>query len=274
MAEIWSREEVQLAVADYFAMLEKEIRGEPYSKAEHWKKLRPLLRNRNSVDRKHQNISAVLIELGYPYVSGYKPLWNYQELIREVVVARVAADSRLAALISREVSSPVKSLPPTETVDIIAPPKKLVKTAPASPRLKVVRKDFLELEARNRSLGLAGEHFVIELERKRLTDSGYGELAQRIEHVAETKGDLLGYDVLSFETNGYERHIEVKTTRYGEMVPFYLSRNEIKVSAEKAESYRLFRLFHFADKASLYVLRGSLEASCRLEAVRFAAFRL
>jgi hypothetical protein len=273
MAEIWTRAEVEIAVADYFAMLEDEIKGKAYSKAAHWKKLQPRLKNRTSVDRKHQNISAVLIKLGYPYIAGYKPLWNHQALIRDIVVDRVERDAALAALISRKVSSPVTTQPSVEKVKLVPPPKRSSKDPVVSPQLAVVRKDFLEIEARNRALGLAGEHFVIEMEKKRLTDSGYRELAKRVEHVAETKGDLLGYDVLSFEASGCERLIEVKTTRFGEMIPFYVSPNEIKVSERNAAIYQLFRLFSFHETPGLFVLHGSLKSSCRLEPVRFAAFR-
>jgi hypothetical protein len=64
MSEAWSREEVEAAVADYFAMLARDLKGEPYNKAEHNRRLQGLLSNRTrgSVERKHQNISAVLME--------------------------------------------------------------------------------------------------------------------------------------------------------------------------------------------------------------------
>jgi hypothetical protein len=272
MAEVWSREEVEAAVADYFAMLKKELTGESYSKARHWKQLRPMLSHRTSVDRKHQNISAVLIELGYPYISGYKPLWNYQELIRNVVISQVEADPVLTEIVSRAVVKPVEAQPNAINVKLVPPPKKESKAKP--PRLSPVRKDYLEIEARNRALGTAGEKFVIEIERKRLHDGGRTDLAKKVEHVAETRGDLLGYDVLSFETDGCERCVEVKTTRYGEMTPFYVSPNEVEVSEEHATSYQLFRLFEFETTTGLFILPGSLRKSCRLEPVRFAAFRL
>ncbi|MBK9014392.1 MAG: hypothetical protein IPM82_10040 [Saprospiraceae bacterium] len=35
---------------------------------------------------KHQNISAILIELGQPYLKGYAPRYNYQTLLKEVVI--------------------------------------------------------------------------------------------------------------------------------------------------------------------------------------------
>ena len=68
MRDSWSREEVEAAVTDYFDMLAKELRGEPFNKAEHNRALQRTLDNRSSgsVERKHQNISAVLIEAGYP----------------------------------------------------------------------------------------------------------------------------------------------------------------------------------------------------------------
>ena len=72
----WSRQEVEATVRDYFDMLASELRGEPFNKAAHNRALRARLDDRTggAVERKHQNISAVLIGLGFPYINGYKPL--------------------------------------------------------------------------------------------------------------------------------------------------------------------------------------------------------
>jgi hypothetical protein len=35
VADDWSRAEVEATITDYFVMLEAELRGEPYNKAEH-----------------------------------------------------------------------------------------------------------------------------------------------------------------------------------------------------------------------------------------------
>jgi hypothetical protein len=43
MAENWSREEVEAAVADYLAMLASELGGEPYNKAAHNRALQQVL---------------------------------------------------------------------------------------------------------------------------------------------------------------------------------------------------------------------------------------
>jgi hypothetical protein len=53
-------------------------------------------------------------------------------------------------------------------------------------------------------------------------------MADRVEHVSATRGDGFGYDVLSFEPDGRERFIEVKTTAFGAMVPFFVTRNELR----------------------------------------------
>ena len=76
MARDWSLLEVEATVRDYFDMLASELRGAPYIKAAHNETLRALLddRTRGAVERKHQNISAVLIELGFPYINGYNRL--------------------------------------------------------------------------------------------------------------------------------------------------------------------------------------------------------
>ena len=83
----WSRIECELIVQDYMSMYEKEMRGEKYSKAEYRRGLQPKLNQRSegSIEFKHQNISAALIDSGYPYIRGYKPAKNYQSLLKDVI---------------------------------------------------------------------------------------------------------------------------------------------------------------------------------------------
>src|SRR5690606_16675155 len=71
--------EVDLIVADYFSMLVQELAGAPYNKAQHNRALQQHTgRKPGSIERKHQNISAVLKRLGLPWINGYKPLANFQ----------------------------------------------------------------------------------------------------------------------------------------------------------------------------------------------------
>ncbi len=120
----WSRIEVAAAVADYLAMLLLERRGQPFNKAEHNRRLVQLLsgRTRAAVERKHQNISAIWIELGYPYIGGYKPLGNYQELLREVVEERLRSEGPLEEEIaSFVVSPPALPAPLSNILDMAVP---------------------------------------------------------------------------------------------------------------------------------------------------------
>jgi hypothetical protein len=100
---------------------------------------------------------------------------------------------------------------------------------------------------------------------------GCTRLADRIEHVSVVRGDGAGFDILSFEPDGKERFIEVKTTSFAETTPFYISRNEVGFAKENAGQYRLYRLFDFRRKPRMFELAGPVEASCRLDPITFRA---
>ena len=272
MPEDWSRVEVEAVVADYLAMLTMELRHQPFNKAEHNRRLRLMLNNRpkGSVERKHQNISFIVRDLGLPYIDGYKPLGNYQNLLRQVVADRLSGATLLHQAVAAAVEQPIQALP--ELKDILAiqvpPPRPEIGTTRVyeePPELTTpVRRNYLEIEARNQSLGRAGEELVLRFEHERLLRAGQRRLADQVEHVSHTKGDHLGYDILSFECDGSERLIEVKTTRFGAMTPFFASRNEVEFSGTRDSAYQLYRLFSFREQPKLFTLPGSLRNSCRL----------
>ena len=278
MSDHWSQEEVEATVSDYLGMLAMELRGRPFNKAEHNRILLSRLnqRSRGAIERKHQNISAVLIELGYPYIDGYKPLFNYQDLLHRVVTERllVATDLQQAATAAVEQSMEMQPAVNDLLSIQVAPPiraKETPKLYDREPRVRgLVVRNYLEMESRNRSLGTAGEELVFEYERQRLWKAGKRDLADRIEHVSNTKGDHLGFDIQSFETDGRERLIEVKTTRFGELTPFFASKNEVEVSAQREAEYQLYRLFKFTEQPRLFILPGSLRKSCSLDPIQFS----
>jgi len=92
----WDWLECEAIVQDYFEMLSLELRGQPFSKAQHRRGLLPKLNNRSegSIEFKHQNISAVLLEMGQAYIQGYKPAFNYQQQLKRVVLAHLAGHQR------------------------------------------------------------------------------------------------------------------------------------------------------------------------------------
>ncbi|MDO8318106.1 hypothetical protein [Rhodoferax sp.] len=64
----WSREEVEAIIADYLNMLALELSGQSFNKTEHRKSLQTKLNGRSdaSIEVKHCNISAAMIDLGFP----------------------------------------------------------------------------------------------------------------------------------------------------------------------------------------------------------------
>ena len=275
---VWSRQEVEAIVADYFAMLASELAGTPYNKAAHRRALKALLNNRSdqSIEFKHCNISAALLDAGFPYITGYKCRSNYQGLLAEVVAERLEANQELQAIAAADVDRPiavpeVDDILSTLTEAPMSSSASIEAHEPASAMGIRLTTNYIEREARNRSLGGAGEQFVLNFERARLIHEGCEALAAKVEHVAKTRGDHLGFDVLSFEKSGAERLVEVKTTKYGGDTPFYVTRNEVATSDRHASQYQVYRLFSFRAKPQLYVLPGAIGTTCRLSAATYLA---
>lgn len=163
-----------------------------------------------------------------------------------------------------------------EAEEVFVPPPVRARDRAAHERRKVAppppRKiNYLEREARNGSLGKAGELFALEAEHRRLWKAGHRTLAERIDHVSESIGDGLGYDIRSFDEDGADRLIEVKTTNFGSMTPFFASAKEVAVSADAPDRYHVYRVFKFREAPRLFSLPGSLRSNCTLDPTGFRA---
>src|SRR5690242_24103 len=90
--------------------------------------------------------------------------------------------------------------------------------------------DFAERDAANRGLGKRGEEWVFQIERLRLQRAGASTLAKKVEWTSEAIGDGTGYDIRSFEPDGRDLFIEVKTTNLGKGHSFIVTANEEFVS--------------------------------------------
>ena len=173
----WTDEELDLIVADYFAMLNDEATGKPYSKAGHNRLLQhDIDRTKGSIEFKHQNISAVLLELGLPTIVGYLPAANYQKAI--------------IPAIDRYLSRHPVALHPERIVEGLAERQDLFvgrapPLLPVTPRKgdmeRLIRKfNPVERDFRNRKLGRDGEELVFHHERKRLQRLDRPDLARKI----------------------------------------------------------------------------------------------
>lgn len=273
----WSRAEVEAIVDDYLSMLASELADTPFNKAAHARALLPRLNDRsdNAIEYKHRNISAALRDAGFFWIDGYKCLPHYQALLADVIAERLHTTPSLLEIAASDADRPM-AVP--EVDDILAiftdRPKPAAEPSIASEQMSSMLRlttNYIEREARNRSLGNAGELFAINYERARLIHAGREAFAAKIEHTAKVRGDHEGYDILSFEESGAERLIEVKTTKHGVEMPFFATRNEVAVSERHAASYQVYRLFAFRQAPRLFTLPGSIACTCRLEAATFLA---
>ncbi|MFC1955836.1 DUF3883 domain-containing protein [Chloroflexota bacterium] len=275
----WSRQEVRDTVADYMSMLKCQLRGEEFIKTEHNKMLREKLHGRSAsaVEYKHQNISAILTELGYPYVIGYQPNYvNYQRLLKEVVTEYVDSDKELEQAMTKAARRTPAEQP---EVGILSD----LQVAPPVRRPKRQRRrrsshskgrpgtDYGAKERANRALGKQGEKWVLSLERKKLLDAGCVDLSDQIEWVSDKRGDGEGYDILSYDKYGNPLNIEVKTTNQGKHFPFFITANEVAASRELSASFRVYRVFAFSSNPQYFVLKGAIEDNCNLRPLSFEA---
>lgn len=274
-AQDWTQAEIELIVADYMAMLTLEMCGQPYNKAAHNRALQAKLpqRNRSAIEFKHQNISAVLRDIGQPWIPGYKPMGNRQTALALYLVDWLEQHGELQLHIAQHADQ-APTLPSAIDwqrfiADAPTPhqPSAQERLAPHQVLRPTLAVDYSAREARNRALGLAGEQLVLDYEQHRLARAGQETLAAKVEHIAKTQGDGAGFDILSFNADSSERFIEVKTTTLAAETPFYLSRNELLFSKAHANQYHLYRVFDLNKKPRAFVRSGALDESCQLEAV-------
>ena len=276
MSNEWSHIEVELIVSDYLDMLSSELNGKPVNKTEHRSRIRPLLNNRSngSIEFKHQNISAILIKLGLPYINGYKPRWNYQNILEEELIKLISVKKRsLEQTFFEFADAQPISIPKVDFSRMVdAAPEKNILTEPeVKYERRPIKVNFLEREQRNSILGLKGEELVLQYERWRLKNEGVGKWIDNIEWISKYD-DSAGFDILSRNRDGSDRFIEVKTTKLNKDTPIFFSKNELEFSFQKKDKYFLYRLFNFNNDPKLFYLNGDFDSFCRREAIHFKGY--
>lgn len=265
----WTDYEIDLIVADYFAMRRKEFSGEPYVKIHHNRLLQEQTgRSKGSIEFKHQNISAVLMEMCEPWIPGYKPAKNYQRALVEGIerFLEIVGLPNLVTEQPKEFSE--------NHVIFLEPAPKFTKRAIDAPEhvKRLVRKiDPAKRDARNRSLGERGEEMTLRSEHARLRAEGRDDLARKVRWVSKEDGDGAGYDILSFNEAGEERFLEVKTTNGHSKTPFYISANEKSFADETKHRFQLFRLYDFSSQPKAFTITPPLEEHLNLETATYKA---
>ena len=278
----WTDAENDLTAADYFAMLDKQLRGEAFSKAEHNRNLQKLLpaRSHKAIEYKHQNISFVLVSLGLPRLDGYRPAENIQARLIAAVLRQLPARGELAERLVLEAETQTLAVPSLATparsdpvIDLRDPPTPAA-AEPAGARrrnLLTRRIDWAIRDERNRRLGRQGEERVLASERARLAAADRDDLARKVRWVSAEDGDGAGYDIRSYCSHGEERLLEVKTTTGDPRTPFHLSANERECAAENPKHFRIVRVYDFLRRPAMFRLHPPLEAAVRLEPTAYRA---
>ncbi|MGC3874481.1 DUF3883 domain-containing protein [Halomonas sp. GXIMD04776] len=256
----WSTDEIEATVDTYRQMLIAELGNQRYNKAELNRALASRLskRSRTAIEYKHQNISAVLRDANCPYVAGYKPMGNYQALLATIVERRLLQSELFDQAARLATDRPTIDASVDALDGVVVPPPSTSPGTREAPGRYTITCDYLARETRNRTLGDAGERFVLAYEQHRLDTQGFPELARAVEHVAETKGDGLGFDIRSFGNDGRERWIEVKTTAFAKECAFFVTPNELECSRQYPSRYYLYRLFNFRERPQMFYLQGDL----------------
>ena len=174
--------------------------------------------------------------------------------LQKTLATKVGQLNRVAALSASEMGFPVQKKKSSHRKD-----KSVI--------------DWASQDASNRKLGLAGEKWVLKDEIRLLNIAGRQDLAQKVKHVALFDSSA-GYDIISFDVDGTQKKIEVKTTKGSRSTPFFISINEVLTSSEHPEDYWLYRLFEFnedEESNQYFALNGSVEDLFHLKPITFKA---
>lgn len=269
----WSGTEISAVVASYLEMLSAETAGRTYSKSVHRRKLLHQLqaaRTESAIELKYQNISAAMLDLGLPYIRGYKPRRNYQAALIAEIQRRVDAAPQLLHALGDFAEG---DAPPGSQLRRTQPPKPAPppRTSPAKRDGVGRHRDYGLLQEENSRRGRQGERLVVDYERAWLGEQGRDDLADCVTWAADKTGDGLGYDVISFDLAGRERYIEVKTTALGEDIPFFITAAEMIFAQRNADQYALYRVYDVLDEPRFFALEGDITGMLTLTPVTYSA---
>lgn len=97
--------------------------------------------------------------------------------------------------------------------------------------------------------GMKAEEIVLKAEKDYLIKAGKKDLAELVKN--ESNKNYLGYDILSFEIDGSEKYIEVKSN-VGSQKQFFLSSNEL-LKSKTLPNYYIYHVIN--SNISPYVIR-------------------
>ena len=180
--------------------------------------------------------------------------------------------------VRRKNSGSVRDINNTTSVKIIEFPDTFKENNSKNNVPSVRLYNFEKINKRNIEKGNKAEELIMEFERLRLAELGYNNLIEKIEHVSKTKGDGLGYDILSYDiidSNIVPIYIEVKGTTLDESSPFDITKNELEIAKIHGKNYKIYRVSSLGNGiAKCFIIDGEeMFKKLDFEAINFKAFK-
>jgi Domain of unknown function (DUF3883) len=235
-----------------------------------------------SIKLKLQHISSILVNSDLPYLEDYKPIpraeiditdWTETYNLKKILLERFNRTDLTKLLLDLSTKDTFNlKLPITLELDEI-PDENIYDEIGVSEQksFKIRPKiNYVEREIKNSKLGEAGEEWVLNFEKQRLSSIGLERLIEKISWVSKEIGDGLGYDIISYNSNSEQIYIEVKTTCLGKSSAFYLTQREIEV-ANCTINYYIYRVFDFDRGAKIYILENNLAEHLDLVPINYRA---
>ena len=167
----------------------------------------------------------------------YKSFGNPNDEVKEDKISKELKDFKL------------KDFPPIESLkfDFVNLQTNELPESKEKGKNKGTKIDYLNRSKKFKRIGDRGEQIVLRAERQFLKKNGKKDLAKLVDQISE-RDDSVGYDIKSYELDGTEKLIEVKSTmrKIGKSNVF-LSANELKV-AENENNYYFYIIYEVGSK--------------------------
>jgi len=112
--------------------------------------------------------------------------------------------------------------------------------------------EYEKINRNKKDIGDRGEKAILKYEKNKLNKLGLIELADKVEL---TENDAIGYDIVSYDEKGNEKHIEVKTNSGNseKIIMFYLSDNELTKMMEDP-NYYIYYLYNIKNNPHVHII--------------------
>ena len=119
---------------------------------------------------------------------------------------------------------------------------------------------------RKQKIGAESEKIVLDFEIRKLKDAGRDDLAKRVKSVSDIASR--GYDIISFDIQGEEKHLEVKTTSFNNS--FFITKNELETSRQD-KSYCIY-VVNKSCRNIINIIYTDLESDYTIEPENFRVY--